>query len=122
MQIGEPSSSAPPGSSATGLANSGYELSAGGGAHCVVSVILVSNSANVVLANRSYELRLENGPVLEGKTDSEGFLEHTGIPAGDHTLVVDGCESKVGATPPTCRRRRHMMAGYVLVLIEGDDL
>jgi outer membrane protein OmpA-like peptidoglycan-associated protein len=96
------------------------ELSAGRPANCVVSVILVSNSANVVLANRPYELHIENGPVLEGKTDSEGFLEHTGVPAGDHTLVVDGFESRVGATPPAYRRRRHMMAGYVL--IEGSDV
>jgi outer membrane protein OmpA-like peptidoglycan-associated protein len=84
-------------------------------ARCVVSVILLSNSANVVLANRPYQLRIDNGPTLEGATDAEGFLEHTGIPAGDHTLVVDGFESRVGATPPSCQRRPHMVAGYVLV-------
>jgi outer membrane protein OmpA-like peptidoglycan-associated protein len=87
---------------------------------CVVSVILMSNSGNVVLSNRKYELRIENGPVLEGKTDADGFLEHKNLPAGDHTLVVDGCESRVGATPADCTRRQHMMAGYVL--IDGDDI
>jgi outer membrane protein OmpA-like peptidoglycan-associated protein len=97
---------------------------------CIVSVILMSNSGNVVLSHRPYQLKIENGPVLEGKTDSEGFLEHAGLPAGDHTLVVDGCESRVGATPPDCTRRIHMMAGYVLIQDalgggeggdEGDD-
>ena len=87
--------------------------------NCIVSVFLLSNSGNVVLGNRPYQLRIENGPVLEGKTDSEGFLEHTGLPPGDHTLVVDGCESRVGATPPGYTRLPHMMAGYIL--IEGDD-
>ncbi len=88
---------------------------------CVVSLVLVSNSGNVVLSNRKYELRIENGPVLQGKTDADGFLEHTGLPAGDHTLVVDGCESRVGATPPDCTRRRHMMAGYVLIAGDGGE-
>ena len=89
--------------------------------NCIVSVVLVSNSGNIVLGNRPYQLKIENGSVLEGKTDSEGFLEHMGVPAGDHTLVVDGCESRVGATPPDCTRRTHMMAGYVLIQDELGD-
>jgi len=83
--------------------------------NCVVSLLLRSNSGNVALANLPYKLQLENGAALEGTTDKDGFLEHLGVPAGDHILVVGSFKSIVGATPPDCVRRLHMMVGYVLI-------
>jgi hypothetical protein len=84
-----------------------------------VSVILLSNSGNLPLANRSLTLTIEEGPTLEGSTDADGVFEQTGLPAGDHLLAIDGQETFVPATPLSVTKRPHVVGGHVLIVEEA---
>lgn len=88
---------------------------AGGARDCVISIILLSNSGNVPLSNRSITLNVEGDPPFSGSTDANGSFEKLGVPAGEHLLTVDGISTLVAATPPSITQRPHVVAGHVLI-------
>ena len=67
------------------------------GAH--ISVMLRSNSGAVPIASAKCRVFLDDGRVLEGQTDADGFIQHEDVPPGDYELEVNG--KKVGPLVPT---------------------
>lgn len=97
------------------------EISAHGGLRDRhVSVVLLSNSGNQPLAERSVELLVEGEPPITRQTDADGVFEQAGLPPGDHVLRVDGIESFVSATPVDVVRRPHVVIGHVLEPSEAE--
>ncbi len=80
-----------------------------------MSVILLSNSGNLPLADRKLTLNVDGDPPFEGSTDADGAFEKLNLPAGDHLLTVDGVEVFVSATPTDIVKRPHVVVGHVLI-------
>lgn len=80
-----------------------------------ISVILLSNSACVPLANQKVTLSVVGEPAFDGTTDADGFFQSGPVPAGDHLLEIDGTATMVPATPFEIERRLHMVQGHVLL-------
>lgn len=55
-----------------------------------ISVLLRSNSGAVPLAGFSYQIRVDDRLVLEGKTDKDGLIQHFNVPPGDYPLQLNG--------------------------------
>lgn len=81
----------------------------------LISVILLSNSGNQPLANRTVTLRIEGEAPFTGATDANGVFEKTGLPPGDHQITVDGITSFVAATPTDVLQRPHVVVGHKLL-------
>jgi len=88
---------------------------AGGARDRVISVVLLSNSGNVPLVNRTVTLNVTGDPPFSGSTDANGVFEKLGVPPGDHLLTVDGISCFVSATPASIVQRPHVIAGHVLI-------
>jgi len=80
-----------------------------------ISAVLHSNSGLVPLAARNYTLRHENGTVLNGKTDAEGYLEHRDVTVGDYVLEIDGIKSYVPTVSNPSERLPIRVRGYYLI-------
>lgn len=81
----------------------------------VISVVLLSNSGNLPLANRDVTLTVGGEPPFSGRTDANGVFERSSVPAGDHLLTIDGVASFVAATPASIVQRPHVVVGHVLL-------
>lgn len=81
----------------------------------LISVILLSNSGNQPLANRTVTLHIEGEAPFTGATDANGVFEKTGLPPGDHQITVDGITSFVAATPTDVLQRPHVVVGHKLL-------
>jgi hypothetical protein len=64
-----------------------------------ISVLLRSNSGAVPLTEIPYRIILEDGLPLEGKTGTEGLIQHEDVPPGDYELELKG--EKVEVLVPT---------------------
>lgn len=87
----------------------------GGARDRVVSVVLLSNSGNLPLADRDLTLQIDGDPPFKGRTDQDGVFEKSGVPAGDHLLTIDGISTFVSATPVSVVRRPHVVTGHELL-------
>ena len=85
-----------------------------------LSAVLFSNSGLVPLKNRLYTLRLDNGPVISGTTDHEGYLSHQDVPVGDYLLEIDGVRAYVPTISNPDARLPIRVGGYFLIG-ESDD-
>ena len=93
-------------------------LPPGGERDRIVSVILLSNSGNLPLADRDLTLQIEGEQPIKGRTDKDGFFEKSRVPAGDHLITIDGISTFVAATPTSIVRREHVVTGHAL--LDGD--
>lgn len=93
-----------------------------------LSLILLSNSGQVPLAEVSYRIRLSPGSVIDGTTDTEGKLQHDNIPLGEYEMLVDGADESiyVEATPTDITDSPVRVSGFMLFTeeeeIDEDDL
>jgi hypothetical protein len=81
----------------------------------LISVVLLSNSGNQPLANKSVVLQIEGEAPISGTTDANGLFERSGVPAGDHALTIDGITTFIAATPTDIVQRPHIVAGHQLL-------
>ncbi len=65
-----------------------------------IAVILKSNSGALALRNSPVSVSLNNGVHLKGETDDDGTYLAENVPAGDHSLEIEGVEIAV----PSMRR------------------
>lgn len=80
-----------------------------------ISVVLLSNSGNLPLAERKLTLNVDGDPPFEGSTDEDGVFEKRNLPAGDHLLSIDAVEVFVSSTPTDIVKRPHVVVGHVLI-------
>jgi len=87
-----------------------------------LSLILLSNSGQVPLAEVAYRIRLSPGSVIDGTTDADGKLQHDNIPLGQYQMLVDGAPDPiyVEATPNDISDCPVRVSGYML-FAEDDD-
>lgn len=81
---------------------------------CHISLILLSNSGCMPLAERPYKITISDDRVLEGTTDKEGFLQHDDVPPGHYTLEIEEHTTSVPAIPVFRTRREHQVPGFLL--------
>jgi len=90
-----------------------------------LSLILLSNSGQVPLAEVNYRIRLSPGNVIDGTTDAEGKVQHDDIALGEYELSVEGPSSTVhvAATPTDISDNPVRVTGYMLFTDEDppDD-
>lgn len=85
-----------------------------------ISVVLLSNSGRVPLANVKYRIRISPDCTLSGSTDAAGAIAHSPVPQGAHAMELEGMEGDilVPALPPDITNYELRVAGYML---GGDD-
>ncbi|MFQ6008383.1 MAG: hypothetical protein ACE5K8_05450 [Candidatus Zixiibacteriota bacterium] len=59
-----------------------------------ISVILLSNSGLVPLANLGYRLHLGPDRVVDGTTDHDGLVSQADVPQGDYRIELEGSTSE----------------------------
>lgn len=87
-----------------------------------ISVVLLSNSGQVPLANLSYRIHITPDRVLEGRTAQDGLVSHENVPLGEYRLELEGFEGEawVPSLPVETERYPLRIPGYFLFVDEED--
>jgi hypothetical protein len=87
-----------------------------------ISVILLSNSGLVPLANLHYRLHLESDRVVEGTTDNDGFISQPDVPQGDYRIELEGSSTRYSISSlPTDVTRHPIRLPYMLFQDDATD-
>ena len=87
-----------------------------------ISVILLSNSGLVPLANLHYRLHLGADRVVDGTTDQDGFIAHADVPQGDYRIELEGSSTRYSIPSlPTDVTRHPIRLPYMLFQDDATD-